>query len=319
MHATDEASPCAPDVARSPKTKSRSPPAPCALLVHRSRPAADLANTRAFRPFPRVHSRRHKPGHVGGPSGRKWAPCSSTQHPMTPRSGDFVAFKKACIKRPFDLEIRLPSCARPGLCRLALGPQEVCMSHRTSVQRIGTAARVRGCGDGVRARKHSPSSAKPSRPAHETLLDRQRRQNPRVPNDHVSAARPGRGSPPTTSCLTLHQSRSTAIERCVIDRHISCPAATNRGRKTARRWPGAPRRFHVPLVDQRAGMAIVGADDHVARIKPAFGDRGDLRLDVVPGRAEPDHRLHTALPSIRADGRPSRWCPQWSIPGPPAA
>ncbi len=52
---------------------------------------------------------------------------------------------------------------------------------------------------------------------------------------------------------------------------------------------------HVAVLDQGAGMAVVGAQDEVARIEPAFRHRLDLGGDVVPGRAEPQHRLH-ALP-----------------------
>ncbi len=49
---------------------------------------------------------------------------------------------------------------------------------------------------------------------------------------------------------------------------------------------------HVPVVHQRAGMAIVGAQDEIARIKALFGDRRDLAFDVIPRRPKPHHRPH---------------------------
>ena len=50
---------------------------------------------------------------------------------------------------------------------------------------------------------------------------------------------------------------------------------------------------HVSFVDQRSRMAVVGAEDEVAGIEPAFGHRLDLRRDIVPGGAEPKHRAHS--------------------------
>ena len=60
-----------------------------------------------------------------------------------------------------------------------------------------------------------------------------------------------------------------------------------------------------PSCDQRAGMAVVGAQDEVARIEAPFGHRLDLRGDVVPGRAQPQHRLH-ALAHARRSASSSR-------------
>ena len=45
-------------------------------------------------------------------------------------------------------------------------------------------------------------------------------------------------------------------------------------------------------------MAVVGAEDEVARIEAALRHRLDLRRDVVPGGAESQHRAH-ALPHPR--------------------
>lgn len=49
---------------------------------------------------------------------------------------------------------------------------------------------------------------------------------------------------------------------------------------------------HVAVVHQRAGVAIVGAQDHVAGVEALFGDRGDLGFYVIPRRAEADHGAH---------------------------
>ena len=52
---------------------------------------------------------------------------------------------------------------------------------------------------------------------------------------------------------------------------------------------------HMPLTNKRAGMAIIGAQNHVARIEAFLGDGCDLRLHIVPRAAQADHATH-ALP-----------------------
>ena len=42
---------------------------------------------------------------------------------------------------------------------------------------------------------------------------------------------------------------------------------------------------HMTLMHQRAGMAVVGAQDEIARIESALGHGLDLARHVVPGRA----------------------------------
>ena len=49
---------------------------------------------------------------------------------------------------------------------------------------------------------------------------------------------------------------------------------------------------HVALIDERARMAVVGAQDEIARIDPLLRHRLHLLGNVVPGRTEPQHRLH---------------------------
>ena len=49
---------------------------------------------------------------------------------------------------------------------------------------------------------------------------------------------------------------------------------------------------HVAFIDQRAGMAVIRAQNEIARIDAALGDRLDLGGDVIPGRAQPQHRAH---------------------------
>ena len=49
---------------------------------------------------------------------------------------------------------------------------------------------------------------------------------------------------------------------------------------------------HMAVIDQRAGMAVVGAQDEVARVNALFRHGFDLFGDVVPCRTETQHRLH---------------------------
>ena len=49
---------------------------------------------------------------------------------------------------------------------------------------------------------------------------------------------------------------------------------------------------HMTVIHQGAGMAVIGAQDHVARIQAFFGDRGDLCFNVIPRGPQPDHRPH---------------------------
>ena len=49
---------------------------------------------------------------------------------------------------------------------------------------------------------------------------------------------------------------------------------------------------HMPFIDQRSGVAVVGAQDEVARIDAHLGHRLHLARHVVPGRTQSQHRLH---------------------------
>ena len=49
---------------------------------------------------------------------------------------------------------------------------------------------------------------------------------------------------------------------------------------------------HVAFVDERAGVAVVGAEDEIAAVETPFGNRFDLGSHVVPGGAEAQHGLH---------------------------
>ena len=49
---------------------------------------------------------------------------------------------------------------------------------------------------------------------------------------------------------------------------------------------------HVPVMDQRARVAVVGAQDEVPGIKALLRYGGDLAFDVMPCRTEAEHRLH---------------------------
>jgi len=46
---------------------------------------------------------------------------------------------------------------------------------------------------------------------------------------------------------------------------------------------------HVAIIDQRAGMAVIGTQNKVARIKPVFGDGLDLLGHIIPGGTKPQH------------------------------
>ncbi len=72
---------------------------------------------------------------------------------------------------------------------------------------------------------------------------------------------------------------------------------------------------HVTLGDQRARVAVVGAEDEVSRIDAGFGDRLHLLGHVVPGGAQPQHRLHAL--SHTGNGVVGAG-PSWSSSGPPA-
>ena len=52
---------------------------------------------------------------------------------------------------------------------------------------------------------------------------------------------------------------------------------------------------HMALAHERAGMAVVGAQDEIARVEAGFRDRLDLLGHIIPGAAEPQHGAH-ALP-----------------------
>ena len=49
---------------------------------------------------------------------------------------------------------------------------------------------------------------------------------------------------------------------------------------------------HVSVVDERAGVAVVGAEDEVAAVQSLFSDGFDLCGNVIPGGAEAQHRFH---------------------------
>ncbi len=49
---------------------------------------------------------------------------------------------------------------------------------------------------------------------------------------------------------------------------------------------------HVAIVDERAGMAVVGAEHEVAWVEPLLRDGLDLGRDVIPGGAQPQHGAH---------------------------
>ena len=49
---------------------------------------------------------------------------------------------------------------------------------------------------------------------------------------------------------------------------------------------------HVAVIHQRAGMAIVRAEDEVPWVQTLLRHRRDLAFDIVPGRAQPHHRAH---------------------------
>ena len=73
------------------------------------------------------------------------------------------------------------------------------------------------------------------------------------------------------------------VERCHLDR---------RDRFETLGDGVADDAVHVAVVDQRAGMAVVGAEDEIAAVQPLLGDRFDLGGDIVPGGAEAQHRFH---------------------------
>src|SRR5687767_5720650 len=51
--------------------------------------------------------------------------------------------------------------------------------------------------------------------------------------------------------------------------------------------------IHMPVIDQRSGMTVIGTKDEIAGVEPLLGYRLDLACNVVPGRAQAQHRAHT--------------------------
>ena len=49
---------------------------------------------------------------------------------------------------------------------------------------------------------------------------------------------------------------------------------------------------HMPVIDQRARMTIIRAQNEVSRIKPFLGDGCDLAFDIIPRRPQPHHGAH---------------------------
>ena len=74
-------------------------------------------------------------------------------------------------------------------------------------------------------------------------------------------------------------------------------------------------RSMCPSFTSVPGVAVVGAEDEVARVEPLLGHRGDLRLDVVPGRARA--AASPASPGAPARSRPPRACPRGRPPARP--
>jgi hypothetical protein len=83
--------------------------------------------------------------------------------------------------------------------------------------------------------------------------------------------------------FTLQPEVGSGIDRCHLQRHQRITAAVD---------GVANDTVHMAVIDQRGGMASVGAQDHVAAVQPALGYGGDLALDVIPRRAEADHSAH---------------------------
>ena len=52
--------------------------------------------------------------------------------------------------------------------------------------------------------------------------------------------------------------------------------------------------IHMPIARDRACIAVIRAQNEVAGIQAPFRDRGDLGLDIIPGRAQAQHCTHTA-------------------------
>ena len=73
------------------------------------------------------------------------------------------------------------------------------------------------------------------------------------------------------------------VDRGHLERHEGIAAAGDGVAQDA---------VHVAFADQRAGVAVVGAEDEVARVEALLRDGGDLGLDVEPGRAEAEHGAH---------------------------
>ena len=102
--------------------------------------------------------------------------------------------------------------------------------------------------------------------------------------DHVGAPAGGEGAK-----LALQTEVGGSVDRGHLKGNQRVAAAVD----------GVPHHaVHVAVVHQRARMAVVGAEDEIARIEPLFGDRRDLAFHVVPGRTKPHHRAH-AVPDPR--------------------
>ena len=83
---------------------------------------------------------------------------------------------------------------------------------------------------------------------------------------------------------------SRSMPKCVAVLIVAICSATSGSSPQSMAW--RTTRSMWPSFTSVPGVAVVGAEDEVARVEPLLGDGGDLRLHVVPGRAEPQHRAH---------------------------
>ena len=104
-------------------------------------------------------------------------------------------------------------------------------------------------------------------------------EGPQVGGQHAVGAAAGRDG----AEVALHAEMGGGVDRGHLERDQRVEAAFDGVAHDA---------VHVAVVDERAGMAIVGAEDEVARIETLFGHGGDLGLHVVPGAAETEHGAH---------------------------